>query len=241
MASVKLVVIIIQLAIALTADGIVNQEDAELFERWKENYRRNFTSAVDEQKAKINLMKNLREVEIHNVRFKAGLETYSRGLWELSDLSFEEKSQVLAGTKINSSQQVLQGPTNKLPKGPSEVNWVKQGRVNPVLNQGRCGSCYAFATVGTLEGVALKKGIQTRFSVQQIVDCDKLNYGCDGKSKKMLSKNIFSTFISLSRRRCDASFSLCKNKQHRQRESISVHSSRRKMQPSSWRQQCQHS
>lgn len=193
MVVVKLLVL---LEIALTVDGIVNQDDAErsTFDQWKESYRRVYATPSDEQKAKKNLIRNLREIETHNVRFKVGLETYSRGLWELSDLSFEEKSQVLAGAKINESLQMLQGPPRRLQSGPAEVNWVKLGRVHPVLNQGRCGSCFAFATTGTMEGVALKKGIKTRFSAQQIVDCDKLNYGCDGESSGKLFCFLMNSF-----------------------------------------------
>lgn len=164
------------------ATSILNQDDAEknAFHEWKRTFRRNYTSTGDEQKAMKNLLKNKREIEFHNIRFKAGMESYSRGLWELSDLTFEEKTEMLAGSKLNLSQLTLQGPMKRLEAAPAAVNWVTQGRVNSVQNQGRCGSCFAFTVVGTVEGVALKKGIQTRFSVQQIVDCDKMDDGCSG-------------------------------------------------------------
>ena len=35
---------------------------------------------------------------------------------------------------------------------PREVDWRKLGAVNSVTSQGICGSCYAYAATGALEG-----------------------------------------------------------------------------------------
>merc|ERR1712048_501682 len=45
--------------------------------------------------------------------------------------------------------------------------------VSPVKNQGSCGSCWAFSTMGSLEGrAAIATGNLQQFSEQQFVDCD---------------------------------------------------------------------
>lgn len=180
--------VLILLSVLISVEGIVNQENDEV-QQWKATFRKNYTSAAEELKAMKNLKRNMKEIEIHNIRFKAGLETYSRGLWELSDLSFEEKTEFLAGSHVNFSQVTFQGPRKRLKQGPTQVNWLERGRVHEVQNQAKCGSCFAFAAVAVAEGVLLKNGDKTRLSVQQIVDCDKLNEGCEGLSTK--SKNNF--------------------------------------------------
>jgi len=56
---------------------------------------------------------------------------------------------------------------------------------SPVKDQGRCGSCWAFASVGLLENVANQAGLMTNvdLSEQSLVSCaypTSERYGCDG-------------------------------------------------------------
>ena len=81
------------------------------------------------------------------------------------------------------------------PTLPSSMNWFTQGAVTAPLNQGMCGSCWAFTTAATLESLAVISGQFTeipKFSIQQLVDCDTTNSGCDGgwmfKAYKYASK-----------------------------------------------------
>ncbi len=67
---------------------------------------------------------------------------------------------------------------------PVNYDWVNQGVVTPVKDQGECGSCWTFSTVGAMESHwnILGKGRNVTFSEQQLVDCawDFNNYGCEG-------------------------------------------------------------
>ena len=64
---------------------------------------------------------------------------------------------------------------------PSYWDWRQHNGVTPVKNQGGCGSCWAFSTVGTMEAMILiASGITNDLSEQQLVSCDTEYYGCEG-------------------------------------------------------------
>ena len=64
---------------------------------------------------------------------------------------------------------------------PVEVDWRTKGVVNPIKDQGQCGSCWAFSAVQSVESaVALTTGKLYNLSEQQVVDCDDTDFGCSG-------------------------------------------------------------
>ena len=79
-------------------------------------------------------------------------------------------------------------------EAPTEVDWRSKGAVTEVRDQGKCGSCYAMAATGSLEGQHFRKtGKLITLSVQQIVDCiGKFGFmgGCDGGSVEQTFKYI---------------------------------------------------
>lgn len=61
------------------------------------------------------------------------------------------------------------------------IDWRKYGLVTEVVDQGVCGSDWAFAAIGVLEGAfGVQQGSLTALSVQQALDCTGQSTGCKG-------------------------------------------------------------
>ena len=74
----------------------------------------------------------------------------------------------------------LQHP-RQLTSPPATVDWVARGAVTRVKDQGNCGSCWAFAATGAIEGAAfIASGTLTPLSEQQMMDCRDGGRGCSG-------------------------------------------------------------
>jgi C1A family cysteine protease len=65
---------------------------------------------------------------------------------------------------------------------PDAVDWVRNNKVSAVKSQGDCGSCWAFASVSTIETAhAIASGELLTLSEAQVLDCaDPDESTCDG-------------------------------------------------------------
>jgi KDEL-tailed cysteine endopeptidase len=155
-------------------------------------YRKSYANS-NEYSLRLGIFKeNLRKIEEHNR--KNGV-TYTLAMNQFGDMTPEEFRRHLGYAPIK----------NKLPAAPltgeaaASVDWRAKNAVNPVQNQGSCGSCWAFSATGAVEGsYALATGNLVKFSEQQLVDCSTDgNFGCNGglmtNAFEYLTKNKFCT------------------------------------------------
>jgi len=81
----------------------------------------------------------------------------------------------------NWDKSVRWDPVTPLSNMPDSFDWRNYGGCSPIKNQGGCGSCWAFGTVGILESaILLKDGVLTDLSEQFLVSCATDFNGCDG-------------------------------------------------------------
>lgn len=64
---------------------------------------------------------------------------------------------------------------------PNSFDWRDITGLPPIRNQGGCGSCWAFATVGVLEcAIKIREGQTVDLSEQWLVSCNSFGYSCAG-------------------------------------------------------------
>jgi len=64
---------------------------------------------------------------------------------------------------------------------PSSLDWRTSGKVTPVKNQGSCGSCWSFGTIGAFEASLLMNGNPSEDLAEEwLLDCNSFGYDCNG-------------------------------------------------------------
>lgn len=104
------------------------------------------------------------------------------GLNQFADWTDEEYKSIL-GFKYDATKEQTKVEILESVELPDSLNWVTEGKVTPVKDQGTCGSCWSFSTTGSIESAYwIQNGSEILMSEQQLIDCsvDYGNNGCSG-------------------------------------------------------------
>ncbi|XP_062003528.1 cysteine proteinase mucunain-like [Rosa rugosa] len=160
-------------------------EVRELYQHWLVKHQKVY-NGIGEEETRFQIFKdNLKFVDEHNAENRS----YKVGLNAFADLTNQEYRAKFLGTRSDPKRRIMKAkkpslryavrPDDKLPES---VDWRALGAVNPIKNQGSCGSCWAFSTVAAVEGInMITTGELVSLSEQELVDCDRTyNAGCNG-------------------------------------------------------------
>ncbi|KAL7738276.1 hypothetical protein ACLKA6_006607 [Drosophila palustris] len=158
------------------------------WESFKTEYGKIYANEDEEQLRAQVFRDNKEMIDKHNENYLAGKETYEMGVNQFADLLPKEfESLMLQGLNLTESNSLTDFTYTK-PEDveiPPAIDWRSKGAVTGVKNQGNCGSCWAFAAVGSLEGQHFVKTRQLiSLSEQNLLDCSNRppynNGGCKG-------------------------------------------------------------
>jgi len=162
---------------------------ADVWELFKTVHQKTYETETEELLRKEIFQNNIKIIEEHNKKFEAGEVSFEQGVNQFSDLTKSEYKALVLGFKKSERKQSGASGIFVADAGvelPSEFDWRKKGAVTPIKNQEACGSCWAFGTVGALEGAhAIKTGKLVPLSEEQLVDCSEKNDGCGGGDQEV--------------------------------------------------------
>ncbi|KMZ74612.1 Cysteine proteinase, partial [Zostera marina] len=164
------------------------------------------TALKDRYKKWLGQYGNLRPSNMRNMDLKSRFEIYKHNVQFIDKFNSENHSFTLIDNQFADmtneefkatylNHEITENPTQYCEKvifdisqektPPENLDWRKKGVVTSVKSQGSCGSCWAFATVATVESLTFQKTNQLlNLFAQQLVDCDDGSYGCYGGYKQ---------------------------------------------------------
>jgi len=168
------------LSFAAAAEGSSLQDKPEVmpWEEWKREFGWSANGNDEEAHRRGIYEQNLAFITAENEKNNS----YRLGVNKFSHLTEKEFVTAFTGKK----------PTETLPQMgtlaasmdvAASLDWRTQGVVNPIKDQGQCGSCWAFSAAGTVESsYAITQGKLFSLAEQQLVDCSTEggSAGCNG-------------------------------------------------------------
>jgi len=181
----RVLVVLLCVLVAAALVESINRFDpvAREFQSFKKTYKKVYSDAEEEETRLAIFRKNF--ANLYKLRMQNPHATF--GITKFSDLSPEEFSKYYL--MPNSVFQDYVAPPVKtdftvaknFAPDPTTWNWFTKGVCTPVYNQGQCGSCWAFSATETIESYFVVGGGKlTGLSMEQIVDCDTSDHGCNG-------------------------------------------------------------
>lgn len=200
-------------AIELILNSLHNKPKKELFQAYhflfKKEYNLNSEEALFRYRNFKDNLNYIKETNEQNLSFKLGIN-------QLADMTNEEfkakmlmnptqfkaqKTRFLQSAYVNFDLMADDQDSEDMAQqgNYTDIDW--RNHFNRALNQGQCGSCWAFTASAVMEGNYNKKYNKTlTFSPQQIVDCDNRNGACNGGLPnivfKFYAKNIGLTTLA---------------------------------------------
>jgi len=154
------------------------------FEAYKTQFGKTYATTADEQTAKECYEENVGIIEWHQAANSLATFGENKFTDQCADAFRAERT-------MGAYMQEQNGICTKQPEPEYEkdadlnkdIDHRDSGMVNEIKDQGRCGSCWAFSAVASMEAAWFKKtGDLLRLSEQELVSCDRgaLDLGCMG-------------------------------------------------------------
>lgn len=149
------------------------------FHSWMKEHNVQFNTPKEYMYRLSNFAKTHAKIATENSK---GL-SYTLGHNKFSHLTEEEFIAKYTGLKVPENYERNIVAEVPVLSQASNVDWRDKGAVNPVKDQGQCGSCWAFSATASIEGAWKISGhALENLSEQQLVDCSASygNHGCNG-------------------------------------------------------------
>jgi len=188
-------------AVVLLLVAVLGMVAAESFQDYVRTYNKPYAGdAVEMARREAVFNANVAQMRHKSLRLmRTGVRPWF-GINEFSDMTAEEFAQSgrLMKNKMtaDATSCLAHGVTADysqldMTATPTAWDWRTHGVVNPIQNQGQCGSCWTFSTIASIESAyAIKTGKLQKLSEQEVVDCSHgcvmesgqqvCNQGCDG-------------------------------------------------------------
>ena len=179
----KILLLTLALSVVLAFEP-EHEKESYIFARFQDFLKKENKkyTTVEEYMARFQIFKkNYLKLESFTVTSD---KSYSVGINKFADMTPQEfrRNYLNLDVKLMDVLKAKSEHISFTEEAPATWDWRAQGAVGPVKDQGQCGSCWAFSTVGNLEGLNyIKTKTMVQFSEQQLVDCDKgQDQGCNG-------------------------------------------------------------
>jgi len=175
------VLLFLVLGVALSA-AILDAETKEEFKEFVNKYGKHYSNPVEFAKRQAIFAKNKLKRLVHNLKYVAGETGWEESVNQFSDLTKEEFLSRLGLVLPSNNTDTIPADvyfSSRPQKRFGNIDWRDRGRTRGAQDQGRCGSCWSFAAVASIETcVAIAGGGLLDLSEQQAQDCEH-SHRCD--------------------------------------------------------------